>query len=62
MELVRNPLFARYFERCGARLEERGGREVRRELLAGLSGRVVEVGAGTGLTTWCAIRLLGCSG
>jgi ubiquinone/menaquinone biosynthesis C-methylase UbiE len=49
MELVRNPLFARYFERCGARLEERGGREIRRELLAGLSGRVVEVGAGTGL-------------
>ncbi|HEX6452223.1 MAG TPA: class I SAM-dependent methyltransferase [Trebonia sp.] len=49
MELVRNPLFARYFDRCGARLEEHGGREIRRELLAGLSGRVVEVGAGTGL-------------
>jgi ubiquinone/menaquinone biosynthesis C-methylase UbiE len=49
MELVRNPLFARYFERCGARLEEHGGREVRCDLLAGLSGRVVEVGAGTGL-------------
>jgi ubiquinone/menaquinone biosynthesis C-methylase UbiE len=49
MELVKNPLFARYFERCGARLEEHGGREIRRELLAGLSGRVVEVGAGTGL-------------
>ena len=49
MELVRNPLFARYFDRCGARLEERGGRELRVELLAGLSGRVVEVGAGTGL-------------
>jgi ubiquinone/menaquinone biosynthesis C-methylase UbiE len=49
MELVRNPLFARYFDRCGARLEERGGRELRTELLAGLSGRVLEVGAGTGL-------------
>ena len=49
MELVRNPLFARYFDRCGARLEERGGRELRAELLAGLSGRVLEVGAGTGL-------------
>ncbi|HTU74432.1 MAG TPA: class I SAM-dependent methyltransferase [Trebonia sp.] len=49
MELVRNPLFARYFDRCGARLEERGGRELRRELLAGLSGRVLEAGAGTGL-------------
>lgn len=49
MELVRNPLFARYFDRCGARLEEHGGRELRQELLAGLSGRVLEVGAGTGL-------------
>lgn len=49
MELVRNPLFARYFDLCGARNEERGGRELRRELLAGLSGRVLEVGAGTGL-------------
>jgi ubiquinone/menaquinone biosynthesis C-methylase UbiE len=49
MELVKNPLFARYFDRCGARNEERGGRELRAELLAGLSGRVLEVGAGTGL-------------
>lgn len=49
MELVKNPLFARYFDRCGARNEERGNRELRRELLAGLSGRVMEVGAGTGL-------------
>jgi ubiquinone/menaquinone biosynthesis C-methylase UbiE len=49
MELVKNPLFARYFERCGARLEEHGGRELRTELLKGLSGRVLEVGAGTGM-------------
>lgn len=49
MELVKNPLFARYFARCGARNEERGNRELRRELLAGLSGQVMEVGAGTGL-------------
>lgn len=49
MELVKNPLFARYFDWCGARLEERGGRQIRGELLAGLSGRVAEVGAGTGL-------------
>jgi ubiquinone/menaquinone biosynthesis C-methylase UbiE len=49
MELVKNRLFARYFARCGARNEERGNRELRRELLAGLSGRVMEVGAGTGL-------------
>jgi ubiquinone/menaquinone biosynthesis C-methylase UbiE len=46
---MKNPLFARYFDRCGARNEERGNRELRRELLAGLSGRVLEVGAGNGL-------------
>jgi ubiquinone/menaquinone biosynthesis C-methylase UbiE len=49
MASVKNPLFARYFDRYGARNEERGNRELRRELLAGLSGRVVEVGAGNGL-------------
>jgi ubiquinone/menaquinone biosynthesis C-methylase UbiE len=49
MELVKNPVFARYFDRFGARNEERGGRELRGELLAGLSGRVLEAGAGTGL-------------
>lgn len=49
MALVKNPLFARIFDRCGARNEERGNRELRRELLSGLSGRVLEVGAGTGL-------------
>jgi ubiquinone/menaquinone biosynthesis C-methylase UbiE len=49
MALVRNPLFARFFEWCLGRNEERGNRELRRELLAGLAGRVLEVGAGTGL-------------
>jgi SAM-dependent methyltransferase len=49
MALVNNPLFARYFDWCGGRNEERGNRELRRELLAGLSGRVIEVGAGNGL-------------
>lgn len=49
MSLVRNPLFAWYFARAGARNEERGNRELRVEMLAGLAGRVVEVGAGTGL-------------
>ena len=49
MTLVKNPLFARYFNRFGARREERGNRELRREMLAGLSGRVIEVGAGNGL-------------
>lgn len=49
MALVKNPLFARYFARWGGRNEERGQRELRRELLAGLTGRVLEVGAGNGL-------------
>ena len=49
MALVKNPLFARYFNRCAARLEDRGNRELRRELLDGLAGRVIEVGAGNGL-------------
>jgi ubiquinone/menaquinone biosynthesis C-methylase UbiE len=49
MALVKNPLFARYFDWCGGRNEERGNRELRRELLAGLTGRVMEVGAGNGL-------------
>ena len=46
---VRHPLFARFFDRFAAKDEERGQAEVRRELLAGLSGRVIEVGAGNGL-------------
>lgn len=49
MAQVKNPLFARYFDRYGARNEDRGNRELRRELLAGLSGRVMEVGPGIGL-------------
>ena len=47
--LVKNPLFARYFNRFAARREERGNRELRQELLSGLSGRVIEVGTGNGL-------------
>jgi len=47
--VIKNPLFARYFNRFGARREKRGNRELRREMLAGLSGRVIEVGAGNGL-------------
>jgi hypothetical protein len=37
--LVKNPLFARYFNRFAAGREERGNRELRQELLSGLSGR-----------------------
>lgn len=46
---VHHPLFARFFDRFAAKDEERGQAEIRRELLAGLSGRVIEVGAGNGL-------------
>jgi SAM-dependent methyltransferase len=45
---VSHPLFARLFARL-IRLEDRsGGADLREELLAGLSGRVIEVGAGSG--------------
>ena len=53
---MRNPLrkaWVRVFARCYdlgfRRVEENGLRDARRELIAPLSGRVVEVGAGTGL-------------
>lgn len=44
-----HPLFARVYERFSAREELRGQAENRERLLAGLTGRVVEVGAGNGL-------------
>jgi ubiquinone/menaquinone biosynthesis C-methylase UbiE len=44
-----HPLFARVYERFSAHEESRGQAENRRRLLAGLTGRVVEVGAGNGL-------------
>jgi SAM-dependent methyltransferase len=43
------PLFARCLARSAAISERRGAGVYRRRLLAGLSGRVVEVGAGTGV-------------
>jgi SAM-dependent methyltransferase len=46
---VENPLFARVFHRFCGRDRGRGERELRRELLAGARGRVVEVGAGNGI-------------
>jgi ubiquinone/menaquinone biosynthesis C-methylase UbiE len=44
-----HPLSARFFDRFAGKDEERGQAELRRELLVGLSGRVIEVGAGNGL-------------
>jgi ubiquinone/menaquinone biosynthesis C-methylase UbiE len=46
---VRHPIFARLYRRIAAEAEGKGAGEHRDELLAGLSGRVIEVGAGTGL-------------
>lgn len=45
---VRNPIFARVYERVSVRAERRFG-EHRRRALAGLAGRAIEVGAGNGL-------------
>jgi ubiquinone/menaquinone biosynthesis C-methylase UbiE len=45
---LRHPLFARFFDRLSRTMEPEVG-PLRDELLAGLSGRVVEVGAGNGI-------------
>lgn len=46
---VKHPLFARFYAWTSVRMEEAGVAERRDQLLAGLTGRVVEVGAGNGL-------------
>jgi len=46
---VSHPLFARFFTRCAPAAERLGGSAHREELLEGLEGRVIEVGAGSGL-------------
>lgn len=46
---VHHPLFARLYARLSPRADAAGGAEHRRELLAGLNGRVLELGAGNGL-------------
>jgi ubiquinone/menaquinone biosynthesis C-methylase UbiE len=48
-EGVHHPLFARLYERLAPKMEKEGAADHRRELLAGLRGRIVEVGAGTGI-------------
>jgi ubiquinone/menaquinone biosynthesis C-methylase UbiE len=47
-EHASHPVFARVYARVAETSERRGGAEHRRTLLAGLCGRVVEVGAGSG--------------
>jgi SAM-dependent methyltransferase len=45
---VHHPLFARCWARLSPAMEDRGVADHRRRLVAGLAGRVIEVGAGTG--------------
>lgn len=45
---VQHPLFARLWVRIAAAAEEHGAAQHRERLLAGVAGRVVELGAGTG--------------
>lgn len=47
-EHASHPVFARIYARVAEMSERRGGAEHRSRLLAGLRGRVVEVGAGSG--------------
>jgi SAM-dependent methyltransferase len=46
---VHHPIFARFYARVGAAAEKAGAAQHRDELLADVRGRVIEVGAGTGL-------------
>ena len=48
MSTVRHPIFARVFQRLSRLMEPEVG-EHRDELLAGISGRIVEIGAGNGM-------------
>jgi ubiquinone/menaquinone biosynthesis C-methylase UbiE len=46
---VRHPLFARFYARLSAGMEGAGVGRIREQLLAGVSGSVLEAGAGSGL-------------
>jgi ubiquinone/menaquinone biosynthesis C-methylase UbiE len=48
-DFKRHPVFARLWLRQGDSADRRGGAEHRAEMLAGLTGAVIEVGAGNGL-------------
>lgn len=45
---INNPFFVRFYQRARRSAEERGENEYRKRALEGLSGRVVELGAGDG--------------
>ncbi|MFD8062474.1 hypothetical protein ACFXA0_03020 [Streptomyces cyaneofuscatus] len=49
-DAVHHPVFARFYARMSVTADLKGGvAAYREELLAGLSGRVIEIGAGNGL-------------
>ncbi|MFJ8667425.1 class I SAM-dependent methyltransferase [Streptomyces sp. NPDC093600] len=49
-DAVHHPLFARFYARFSVAADAKGGiGDLRTELLSGLSGRVIEIGAGNGL-------------
>jgi ubiquinone/menaquinone biosynthesis C-methylase UbiE len=50
MEGVSHPVFARVYQRLSVAMDRAGGAEHRHALVAGLRGRVIEVGAGNGRT------------
>ena len=47
---IRHPLYARFYARLAQAEDRKGVAEHRRDLVAGLTGRVLELGAGTGLS------------
>jgi ubiquinone/menaquinone biosynthesis C-methylase UbiE len=46
--VVSHPVFARVYERLSVAMDRAGTAAFRRDLVAGLSGRVIEIGAGNG--------------
>jgi ubiquinone/menaquinone biosynthesis C-methylase UbiE len=48
MTTVQHPVFARFYTHLASAMERAGADDLRRELLEGLAGRVLEVGAGAG--------------
>jgi len=49
-DAIRHPLYARFYARAAQAEDRKGVAEHRSELVAGLAGRVLELGAGTGLS------------
>lgn len=50
MPAVSHPIFARVYQRLSVAMDRAGGAEHRHALVAGLHGRVIEIGAGNGRT------------